>query len=182
MNFREAKIDRAIEIVLSARKLGFDFKANIVDLPVLYKNLWRVYETLTKSNSETGVLHIEYAFTNSVETEKWITLLDRAYSIVDKHIQPDVVCNSIIETFIRNLGMSIDAMNSAMELAKVIALMDNSDSIKVQHLAEAVQYRKPSYQRYVLHTNDNEYDCLKRIVDKYKDDKDVAEIRKFFEL
>lgn len=61
--------------------------------------------------------------------------------LIDKYCALDSQSKIIIESAFNRLGLSARAYNKVLKVARTIADLDNSDSIKVNHIAEAIQYR-----------------------------------------
>ncbi len=60
---------------------------------------------------------------------------------IDKYcsLQPEGL--SLLKTAMEKLSLSARAFDRIKKVARTIADLDNSDSIKTEHLAEAIQYR-----------------------------------------
>ena len=63
----------------------------------------------------------------------------------NKHIEKYCILNqdakNLMEQAINNLKLSARAYMRVLKVGRTIADMDESDSIKTQHIAEALQYR-----------------------------------------
>jgi magnesium chelatase family protein len=64
-------------------------------------------------------------------TEKQI----RTYCSIDEE------SHNLMEMAIEKLGLSARAMNRILKVSRTIADLENNDSIKPAHVAEAIQYR-----------------------------------------
>lgn len=54
----------------------------------------------------------------------------------------DQTCNSLLRQASNELGFSVDTIAVVLDVAASISSLDNSGSIQVHHLAEAIQYRR----------------------------------------
>jgi magnesium chelatase family protein len=70
--------------------------------------------------------------TNSRMSHKQIEM----YCSVDSH------CQQMLKHAMTELGLSARAHDKICKLARTIADLDSSNSIKAEHLAEAISYRK----------------------------------------
>ena len=61
---------------------------------------------------------------------------------VRKHCQLDANCEAILRHAVQELGLSARAHDKILRVARTIADLDESEPIKTEHLAEAIQYRR----------------------------------------
>ena len=59
----------------------------------------------------------------------------RKYCVIDEQSQ------SLLKTAIQKFGLSARAYDKVLKVARTIADLENAENIKVQHIAEAIQYR-----------------------------------------
>lgn len=79
---------------------------------------------------------------NNVEYEKISDIHSRVQKAFGNE-KPEVfegVCRNLLKTATEKLGFSIERRQTVRELAKVIAQLDGSKIVKLEHLAEAIQY------------------------------------------
>ncbi|KNY28395.1 YifB family Mg chelatase-like AAA ATPase [Pseudobacteroides cellulosolvens] len=62
-------------------------------------------------------------------------------ALINKFCKLDYEGKELLKNAFERLGLSARAHNRILKVARTIADMDESDDIKVQHLAEAIQYR-----------------------------------------
>jgi len=62
-------------------------------------------------------------------------------SMVEKYCAIDRATSNLLKHAFEKLGLSARAHNRILKIARTIADMDNSESIKSRHVAEAIQYR-----------------------------------------
>lgn len=63
---------------------------------------------------------------------------------IDKLIKLDKANKQLLETAIDKFHLSARAYHRILKVARTIADLDNSDSVKTQHLTEAISYRRES--------------------------------------
>ena len=61
--------------------------------------------------------------------------------LIEKYCKLNLECKRILENAFDKLGLSARAYVRILKVARTIADLDKSDEIKVNHLAEAIQYR-----------------------------------------
>ena len=62
-------------------------------------------------------------------------------ALIKKYCALSPECNSLLEKAFKTLNLSARAHDRILKLARTIADLDNSENIKLNHLAEAIQYR-----------------------------------------
>ena len=60
---------------------------------------------------------------------------------IHKFCQIDEESHKLIEMAIEKLGLSARAVNRILKVSRTIADLENNESIKPSHVAEAIQYR-----------------------------------------
>ena len=60
---------------------------------------------------------------------------------IKKYCELDAAGNRMLELVTDRLGFSARTYNRILKVARTIADLDGSDSIREQHIAEAIQYR-----------------------------------------
>ncbi len=60
---------------------------------------------------------------------------------IRKYCSIDDQSQSLLKTAIERFGLSARAYDKVLKVARTIADLENSENIKVQHIAEAIQYR-----------------------------------------
>jgi magnesium chelatase family protein len=60
---------------------------------------------------------------------------------IDKYCQLDDYCKTLIKTAMEKLSLSARAYDRILKVSRTIADLDESENIKPEHLAEAIQYR-----------------------------------------
>jgi magnesium chelatase family protein len=58
----------------------------------------------------------------------------------------DASSRELLEKSVDKLGLSARAYHRILKLARTIADLDGSDAIQINHVAEAVQYRRGEFQ------------------------------------
>ncbi|NTW99655.1 MAG: ATP-binding protein [Geobacteraceae bacterium] len=61
--------------------------------------------------------------------------------LIRKHCELDAAGNRLLELVTDRLGLSARSYNRILKVARTIADLDKSDSIREPHLSEAIQYR-----------------------------------------
>lgn len=62
--------------------------------------------------------------------------------LIRKHCKLDEQCEAILRSAVQELGLSARAHDKVLRVARTIGDLDKSESIKPEHIAEAVQYRR----------------------------------------
>ena len=60
---------------------------------------------------------------------------------ITKHCKLDAQSRDLLEMAFNNLGLSARAYNKILKVSRTIADLDDSENIKDNHIAEAIQYR-----------------------------------------
>ena len=60
---------------------------------------------------------------------------------IRKYCPIDDASQSLLKTAIERFGLSARAYDKVLKVARTIADLENSQNIKVQYIAEAIQYR-----------------------------------------
>ena len=60
---------------------------------------------------------------------------------IKKYCEIDDESQELLKQSINELGISARAYHRIIKVARTIADLDNSDTIKAQHISEAIQYR-----------------------------------------
>ena len=61
--------------------------------------------------------------------------------MMDKYCPLSPECRTLLEKIIDRMGLSARAYDRVLKVARTIADMDESETIEVKHIAEAIQYR-----------------------------------------
>ena len=61
--------------------------------------------------------------------------------LIDKYCKVDMQGKALLKVAFENLNLSARAYNKVLKIARTIADLDRSEEIKVNHIAEAIQYR-----------------------------------------
>ena len=61
--------------------------------------------------------------------------------LISKYCHLSSECKSLLENAFEKLGLSARAYSRILKVARTIADLDSSEKIKINHLAEAIQYR-----------------------------------------
>jgi len=102
--------------------------------------------------SEDGFLSIEiwkpdYTNKTSFETLKDIKhrVKQAKNNMVPTEYDKPASCESLFKTAIDRMELSLGQQNKVIKTASVIAQLANSDKIRIEHLAEAIQYSRGNY-------------------------------------
>lgn len=109
--------------------------------PVAYKDLG---SNVTSESSESIRKRVDEARkiqTNRYSKEKIFCNAQLTPKNISKYCKLNNECTKLMEEAFDNLGLSARAYNKILKLARTIADLDKKESIEIQHLAEAIQYR-----------------------------------------
>ncbi|QIB26209.1 YifB family Mg chelatase-like AAA ATPase [Caloranaerobacter azorensis] len=109
--------------------------------PIDYKDLGsntmsETSESIRKRVNEARKIQIDRYYKEKIFCNAQLTSKD-----INKYCKLDKECVKLMEEAFNNLGLSARAYNKILKLARTIADLDKKESIQIQHLAEAIQYR-----------------------------------------
>lgn len=153
INFREPNADRFVEILVVARKKEICVHGHIANMPKGYsKFIHDIDPALLVCSLENAQLVCEYPpnvnFTWLFkEYIPDLNILERIQAVVKREYESiDSPSMAILKHATEKLNFNKDDIQVIIDVASVIAMMDNSDKIRPEHIAEAIQYQKKTYQ------------------------------------
>ena len=139
-------LSRAYEIALLGNfrvKIVFDkeYKQGFED----YENIKAFYKDVLfcKDGDITVEIYKPNYTQDKINYETLDDILGRVNRAKNNSLPTDFkndACNTLLKTATERLGFSYSKKEKVIEIAKIIAQLDNSKFIEAQHLAEAIQY------------------------------------------
>ena len=108
---------------------------------VKYANL---NSNIEEENSETIRKRVNDARNIQIERYKKYGIFSNSEltpKLIEKYCNLDEECKSILEQAFNKLGLSARAYGKILKVARTIADLSSEKTIRVNHLAEAIQYR-----------------------------------------
>ena len=141
-----ANLSRAYEIALLGNfsiKIVFD-KEYIQGFDD-YKNIKSFYKDVifSKDGDMTVCIYKPDYTQNRINYETLEDILVRVNRAKGNSLPTDFIndnCNVLLKTATERLGFSYSKKEKVIEIAKIIAQLDNSREIEVQHISEAIHY------------------------------------------
>lgn len=112
---------------------------------------WELADRAEGESSEVIALRVEKA--RQVQLERFRgTRVHSSSQITSRQIRefckPDAAGHRLLELVTERLGFSARAYTRTLKVARTIADLEDSDSVREQHLAEAIQYRSLDRKMY----------------------------------
>ncbi len=95
-----------------------------------------------------GIYKPDYS-QNRIKYETLEDIFGRVNQAKNNSLPTDFIndsCNALLKTATERLGFSFSKREKVIEIAKIIAQLDNSKVIEAQHMAEAIQYNYVAIQ------------------------------------
>lgn len=114
------------------------------------------YDKLSKKGSYEGSAEIRKRVCEAREIQAKRFAKSKTYSNtmmtskqIEKYCVLDQQCENMIKLVMEKLGFSARAYTRILKLSRTIADLDKSESIQIQHLTEAIQYRALDKQNWI---------------------------------
>lgn len=149
INFRQPHIDRFIEIMATAKNMGFKFKFSIIGI----ENVKKYHSYMIQLNDSliNNPSYKESDYVINIDDYNFKRLFDKFESIdtvkarIMMYKPKDINkisdgAKSLLENASDKLSLTIDQIQAAINLASVIARTEDCDTIEAHYMAEAIQY------------------------------------------